>query len=74
MMIPTLSQSIQLCITVAMADRVACALNVLGADRDLFDSPDSDLLLELIDDYLDDPVDSEGKPTPACKNLNYFLQ
>ena len=46
-----------------MADRIARALNLLGADRDLFDSPDSDALLELIDDYFDDPVDSEGKPT-----------
>ena len=64
MTIPALSRSIQLCITVAMADRVARALNVLGADRDLFDSPDSDLLLEIIDDYLDNPVDSEGKSTP----------
>ena len=45
-----------------MAERVARALNLLGADRDLFDSPDADALLDLMDDYFDDPVDSEGKP------------
>lgn len=55
--------------TVAMADRVARALNLLGTDWDLCDSPDSDALLELLDDYLDDSVDSEGKPAPSlvCK-------
>ena len=44
-----------------MAERVARALNLLGADRDLFDSPDTDALLDLIDDYFDDLMDSEGK-------------
>ena len=48
-----------------MAERVARALNLLGADRDLFDSPDTDALLDLIDDYFDDLMDSEGKPAPS---------
>ena len=39
----------------AMADKVARALNLLGADRDLFDSADADALLDLIDEYFDDP-------------------
>ena len=38
-----------------MADKVARALNLLGADQDLFNSADGDALLDLIDDeYLDD--------------------
>ena len=39
---------------VGMADKVARALN-LGADRDLLDSADGSALLDLIDEYLDDP-------------------
>lgn len=40
---------------VAMADKVARALNLLGADRDLFNSADGDAFLDLIDEYLDNP-------------------
>ena len=47
-----------------MADRVARALNLLGADRDFLDTADSDNLLDLIEEYLDDPEDAEGNPTP----------
>lgn len=49
----------------AMADRVARALNLLGADRDLFDSADGNSLLDLIGEYLDD---SEGTAPP----FNYY--
>ena len=45
-----------------MAERVARALNLLGADRDLLDSADADALLELIDEYLEDP---EGIAPPV---------
>ena len=45
-----------------MADKVARALNLLGADRDLFNSADCNAFLELIDEYLDDP---EGMPHPS---------
>ena len=50
----------------AMAEKVARALNVLGADRDLLDSADADALLELIDEYLDD---SEGTAPPVNPTL-----
>ena len=45
-----------------MADRIARALNLLGADSDLLGS-DGDTLLELIDDYWSDDTDTqpEGK-------------
>lgn len=43
------------CMQVAMADKVARALNLLGADRDLFNSADGDAFLDLIDEYLDNP-------------------
>ena len=42
------------CMQAAMADKVAIALNLLGADQDLFNSADGDALLDLIDEYLDD--------------------
>ena len=45
----------------AMADKVARALNLLGADQDLFNSADGDALLDLINEYLDD---SEGTAPP----------
>ena len=66
---------------VAMAGKVARALNLLCADRDLFDSPDADALL---DDNLDDrwgiatPVnptllfaseETESKARKACQKL-----
>ena len=51
-----------------MADQVARALNLLGADRDLFESADADALLELIDEYLED---SEGIAPPATQPFNY---
>jgi len=37
-----------------MAEKVARALNRLGANRDLLDSTDADALLDLIADYFDD--------------------
>ena len=36
----------------AMAERVAQALSLLGADHDLLGSADTEALLELIDEYL----------------------
>ena len=52
-----------------MAENVARALNLLGADRDLLESADADALLELIDEYLDDP---EGIAPPVSPSLfNY---
>ena len=51
----------------AMADKVARALNLLGADRDL-DSADTDALLELIDEYLED---SEGIAPPVTQPFSY---
>ena len=48
---------------VAMADKVARALNLLGADLDLFNSADGDALLDLIDKYLDDPEGIQYSPT-----------
>ena len=56
MTIPVLSFYIR-CIQAVMADRVARALNVLNADRNLFNSADGDVLLDLVDDYHNDPVD-----------------
>ena len=46
-----------------MADKVARALNLLGA---LFDSADGDALLDLIDEYLDN---SEGIAPPFNPTL-----
>ena len=48
-----------------MAEKVARALNLLSADRDL-ESADADALLELIDEYLDDP---EGIAPPVSPSL-----
>jgi hypothetical protein len=53
---------------VAMADKVARALNLLGADRDLLDSADAGDLLELIDEYLED---SSGTAPPVTQPFNY---
>ena len=50
-----------------MADKVARALNLLGADRDLLESTDTDALLELIE-YLED---SEGIAPPVTQPFNY---
>ena len=36
-----------------MADKVARALNILGANRDLLNSADREALLDLIGEYLD---------------------
>ena len=52
----------------AMADKVARALNLLGADRGLFNSADSDVLLDLVDEYFDD---REGTAIPFNPTLNY---
>jgi len=55
MTIPALSSHAQYTLTAAaMAEKVARALNRLGADRDLLDSADAEALLDLIDDYFDD--------------------
>ena len=51
-----------------MADKVARALNLLGADHDLLESADADALLELIDEYLED---SEGIAPPVTQPFNY---
>ena len=67
MTIPALSYHAQ-CMQEAMADKVARALNLLGADRDLFNSADGDAFLDLIDEYLDDP---DGMPHPSSKPFNY---
>ena len=56
------------CMQEAMADKVAQVLNLLSADQDLFNSADSDALLDLIDEYLDD---LEGKPHPSSQSFNY---
>ena len=54
----------------AMADK-ARALNLLGADRDPFNSADGDAFLDLIDKYLDDP---DGMPHPSSKPFMILLQ
>ena len=38
-----------------MADKVARAFNLLGADRDLLNSKVGEALLDLINEYLDNP-------------------
>ena len=47
-----------------MADKVARALNLLGADRNLLDMDDGNNLLALIDEYLDDPDETQGETPP----------
>ena len=57
-----------------MAERVARALNLLGANGDLLSTADTDALLELIDDYLaeeEQPEDNQGNPTPATQPFNH---
>ena len=59
-----------------MAERVARALNLLGANGDLLGTADTDALLELIDDYLADEEQSEdnqGNPTPVTQPFNHRL-
>lgn len=49
-----------------MADRLARALNLMGADGGLLGTADSDALLDLIDDYLvddSDPDENQGSST-----------
>ena len=53
MTIPALSSHAQ-SIQAAMAEKIARALNRLGADRDLLHSADADALLDLFDEYFDD--------------------
>ena len=48
-----------------MVDRVARALNLLGADGNLL-STDSDALLKLIDDYLADDDEHEDYDQGIC--------
>ena len=54
------------CMHEAMADKVARALNLLGADRDLFNTADGDAFLDLIDEYLDE---SQGIAPPVSPTL-----
>ena len=54
-----------------MAERVARALNLLGANGDL-GTADTNDLLELIDDYLADE-DNQGNPTPVTQPFNHTL-
>ena len=51
-----------------MADNVARALNLLGANHDFLESAVADALLELIDEYLED---SEGTAPPVTQPFNY---
>ena len=55
-----------------MADKVARALNHLGADRDLLNSADGDTFLALIEDYLDDPEGTAPHFRPIINNVVYF--
>ena len=50
-----------------MVDKVARALNLLGADRNL-ESADANALLELIDEYLED---SKGIAPLVTQPFNY---
>ena len=50
----------------AMADKVARALNHLGADGDLLGSADAETLLDLINEYLEDP---KGIAPPVSPTL-----
>lgn len=52
-----------------MAVKVAQALNLLAGDRYLLESADTDALLELIDEYLQDP---EGIAPPFAEPFNYY--
>ena len=67
MMIPALSPPAQ-CMQAAMAERVvlALALYLLSADHDLFSSADAEALLDLINEYLEDP---EGIAPPVSPTL-----
>lgn len=54
-----------------MEDRIARALNRLGEDADLL-SADTDGLLDLLDDYLDDD-DPLGKTPPSIPlKIHYY--
>jgi len=55
-----------------MADKVARALNLLGADGDLLNSADGDAFLALIEDYLDDPEGIAPPFNPTINNVVYF--
>ena len=54
-----------------MAERVARALNLLGADRDLLDSADADAILELIDEYLEDPAGIAPPVSPTLITMQH---
>ena len=64
MTIPALSYS-----TTEMAERVARALNLLGADGNLLDTADAGALLDLIDEFFDEPDDNQGSPTPFNRRV-----
>ena len=53
-----------------MAERVAKALNLLGADRDLLDSADADAILEL-DEYLEDPAGIAPPVSPTLITMQH---
>ena len=50
-----------------MADKVARALNLLGPDRDLLNSADADALLDLVNEYFQEP---QGMATPVNPALS----
>ena len=54
------------CMPVALADKAAQALTLLGADQDLFNSAVCDALLDLINKYLDDNGGIAPPFNPAC--------
>ena len=66
MTIPALSPHTKL----EMSARVAKVLNLLGADSDLLNTADADVLLELIEDYLNEPEDNQGSPTHLIIEYN----
>ena len=57
-----------------MADNIARALNLLGADRDLLNS-DADALVNIIDDYFSDDGTGNNSYTPIAtpKIINFVL-
>ena len=60
---------------IKMAERIARALNLLGTNRDLL-STDSDVLLELIDDYWANDSDAvnEGMSFLLCITSHILLK
>ena len=55
-----------------MADKIARALNLLGADRDLLNS-DADALIDVIDDYFGDDGTGNNSYTPTTTPKTLLL-